>query len=193
MYFIKCISCFASPIDFLLNSDVYVILYSLFVFSASCQFSNTRCPRGWTEQRNECYKFTRTPTKNREEAFKKCREYSAELVSVDSEAEHKFIADWLRTNDPQHKQWYTSGNLKNGIWYWDGSGIQFINIENLWITDLNHEGSRGEDAVYTYALCFIYALAEWCLLNMGYHITDPVHSIYVSDIRTSPVTGVWRE
>ncbi|KAG1669618.1 Contactin [Nymphon striatum] len=131
-------------------SELHLFFMSI-SFVVNVQLETANCPRNWVEERDICYKFTRTPTKNRREAFEKCRDYGAELVSVNSEVEHHFIVNWLRNNDPQHRHWYTSASNKGNVWFWDGDGSQFINIANLWLPNAASMGSNYEDAAYVYS------------------------------------------
>lgn len=93
------------------------------------------CPRGWLEYSDSCYKFVRSPPKSREDARDLCAAYNARLVSVNSFDELQFIKRWLRSNDPQHRRWWTSGYELNGAWSWDGDGTYFSNIDQLWLPD----------------------------------------------------------
>lgn len=103
-----------------------------FVSLSLCQ----ECPRGWREFGDSCYKFIRSPGKQREDARELCQTYNARLLSVNTFEEHQFIIRWLRSNDPQHRRWWTSGYELNGAWQWDGDGMSFSNIDQLWLPDI---------------------------------------------------------
>lgn len=58
------------------------------------------CPDSWEFFRNFCYLFVRSPELTWAEAQLHCREYLADLISVEEPEEHDFLSRWLRTNDP---------------------------------------------------------------------------------------------
>lgn len=92
------------------------------------------CPRGWEDYGSSCYKFNRSPARTRDGAKEACQAYNCELISVNSFEEHRFVVDWLREHDPQHRRWFTSGfESGDNVWTWEGDNAQFSNIENLWL------------------------------------------------------------
>ena len=76
--------------------SVYLLCYFCSIVVVHCQ----RCPTGWVDYQQSCYKFARSPSKTVIQAEQNCLEYNAHLVSVNSLREHLFITSWLRRNDP---------------------------------------------------------------------------------------------
>ncbi|KAL1475262.1 hypothetical protein MTO96_037417 [Rhipicephalus appendiculatus] len=92
------------------------------------------CPRGWVDYGQSCYKFNRSPSRTRDGAKEACQAYNCELISVNTFEEHRFVVDWLREHDPQHRRWFTSGfESGDNVWTWEGDNAQFSNIDNLWL------------------------------------------------------------
>ncbi|XP_037271064.2 contactin [Rhipicephalus microplus] len=92
------------------------------------------CPRGWVDYGQSCYKFNRSPYRTRDGAKEACQAYNCELISVNTFEEHRFVVDWLREHDPQHRRWFTSGfESGDNVWTWEGDNAQFSNIDNLWL------------------------------------------------------------
>uniref|UniRef100_A0A6B0VH84 Putative down syndrome cell adhesion molecule n=1 Tax=Ixodes ricinus TaxID=34613 RepID=A0A6B0VH84_IXORI len=111
------------------NSVLVVSLVS-FVGSAIGQ----SCPKGWDDYGTSCYKFNRSPTRTRDGAKEACQAYNCELVSVNTFEEHRFVVEWLREHDPQHRRWFTSGfESGENVWTWEGDNTQFSNIDSLWL------------------------------------------------------------
>lgn len=128
---------------------VIVILFILF----NCKFEETfaqTCPKEWVDFKDSCYKFTRTPSKTRDQADEQCRAYNADLVSVNNLEEHNFIVNWLRENDPQHRRWYTSGRDDgDNVWLWDSDNTMFTDIDALFLPFKDESYARY--AAYNYS------------------------------------------
>ncbi|CAN7974735.1 unnamed protein product, partial [Ixodes persulcatus] len=76
----------------------------------------------------------RSPTRTRDGAKEACQAYNCELVSVNTFEEHRFVVEWLREHDPQHRRWFTSGfESGENVWTWEGDNTQFSNIDSLWL------------------------------------------------------------
>jgi len=97
-----------------------------------------RCPRNWQRFMQSCYKFTRSPPKKWGDARELCRAFrhddqdKADLASVDSFEEHRFISDYLNKNDPQHRRWYISTRQENkNQWINQGDGTQMLNLDKF--------------------------------------------------------------
>lgn len=102
--------------------------------SATAQLSQQNCPTGWVGFGRSCYKFTRSPRATYSKAIESCLTFSAQLVSVNYLDEHLFIAHYLRDNDPQHLQWWTSAREEGpNNWKWDGDRSSVSNIPDLWL------------------------------------------------------------
>lgn len=121
-----------------------------------------QCPKGWDDYSTSCYKFNRSPLRSRDQAREVCQAYNCDLVSVNTYEEHRFIIQWLREHDPQHRRWFTSGfESGDNLWSWEGDGTQFSNIEDLWLP-------RQEDYVWKYtSYNFSDELNRWGLLKVA--------------------------
>ncbi|XP_064486907.1 contactin-like [Ornithodoros turicata] len=92
------------------------------------------CPRGWEDYDSSCYKFNRSPLRTRDEAREACQAYNCDLISINTFEEHRYVVEWLRVHDPQHRRWFTSGfETSENVWAWEGDGTAFSNIESLWL------------------------------------------------------------
>ncbi|GAB6020063.1 hypothetical protein CHUAL_002802 [Chamberlinius hualienensis] len=114
--------------------EALLLLLSLTLLSIGALSEDVDCPKGWEEYGPSCYRFFRSPLKNREQAFQNCQYMNAYLLSVDTMEEHGFILKWLRENDPQHRTWYSSGvDVGNGVWRWQGNDSPFVGMEQAWL------------------------------------------------------------
>ena len=120
-----------------------------FISLLSAQLSQQSCPSGWVGFGRSCYKFTRSPRATYSKALEACITFSSQLVSVNYLDEHLFIAHYLRDNDPQHLQWWTSAREEGpNNWKWDGDRSSVSNIPDLWLrTDLPFSG-MGSSSPY---------------------------------------------
>ncbi|XP_061187796.1 contactin-like [Saccostrea echinata] len=102
------------------------------------------CPSDWIEYDFHCYKFVFHPKRSYIGARELCKENGAEVLSVDSVAEHTFVRGWLLDFDMERNSWYTSGAVSL-------EEDNFLNFENFdtqlsgniqWSTysDDNHQG-----------------------------------------------------
>lgn len=98
-----------------------------------------KCPRNWVRYKESCYKFTRSPIKIWSDARALCQAFRhddkehADLASVDSYNEHRFITEYLNRHDPQHRRWYISTRQESGVWMNQGDGTQMQNLERFFI------------------------------------------------------------
>lgn len=78
-------------------------MVSLVVMFASKDytFMSTDCPSesGWVMYDKKCYKFNAYPRLAQQAATRSCQENGATLLSVNTQPEHQFIANWLLQND----------------------------------------------------------------------------------------------
>ena len=76
--------------------------------------SEVKCPRNWHMYDKSCYKFTRSPIKRWDDARLICQAFKhqdqdhADLASISTIQEHRFIERLLNEIDPQHRRWYIS-------------------------------------------------------------------------------------
>ncbi|KAM3960940.1 contactin [Aphomia sociella] len=95
-----------------------------------------RCPPHWFRYRESCYRFTKSPSRPRNEARKICQAYEADLAAVNSPEEHGFIITVLTKLDPQKGDWYIAGHQQSpGYWTNDGDGSQLTGLENAFFDD----------------------------------------------------------
>jgi len=93
---------------------IFILLIQRFELGTGGDLDARKCPRHWYQFRGSCYKFTRSPELGRDEASELCREYRhqatdrADLASISSLEEHRFIQSVLNEIDPQHRRWYIS-------------------------------------------------------------------------------------
>ncbi|CAL4146769.1 unnamed protein product, partial [Meganyctiphanes norvegica] len=120
------------------------------------------CPGHWIGFANSCYKFIRSPVKDRNSARELCRALSADLVSVTDKTEHLFLTIQLQSNDPHHRTWYTSGTQRTtDVWENDGDGTSFQDMRDAILPDQESTPYKNFLA-YTYS----YRENEWGLLKV---------------------------
>ncbi|XP_054721680.1 contactin-like [Uloborus diversus] len=130
---------------FLSHAVIVIILCTLSKY-ANCQV----CHKNWEDFKDSCYRFTRTPLKTRLDASDRCRAYNSDLVAVNNLDEHNFIIKWLRENDPQHRQWWTSGRDDgDNNWIWDSDNTLFSDTESMFLPMQNTSYFRY--AAYNYS------------------------------------------
>jgi len=100
---------FGNPLDDIHSTDT-----TRFELGTGGDADALKCPRHWYQFQGSCYKFTRSPELGRDEASELCREYrhqatdKADLASISSLEEHRFVQKVLNEIDPQHRRWYIS-------------------------------------------------------------------------------------
>ncbi|XP_067683459.1 contactin-like isoform X1 [Haliotis asinina] len=119
------------------------------------------CPDQWYSNENKCYRFVAYPRSNYEGASAICREDGAALLSVNTIAEHRFIANWLEGKDqrnreslnhPSKDEWFTSGQVTTGVSggiSWGGDGT-FSRGFNFWLNE-SFALEDGARVVYSFA------------------------------------------
>ncbi len=112
------------------------------------------CPKEWVEFKGtvSCYRFQRYPLMNVEDARVRCQNDGATLLSVESLSEHMFIKDWLRKNDIEQREWYTSGQDLGERWTWTSLNAVF-SFELGFLPDTPYD--QGSNLVYK------YRMGEW--------------------------------
>ncbi|XP_050530514.1 contactin [Daktulosphaira vitifoliae] len=111
-----------------------------------------RCPDFWVKYAQSCYKFVKSPIRQRPEAHRNCQAFGADLASVNNLDEHGFLINQLLHLDPQHRQWYVSGRQSSpGVWINDAENtIPLIDIENALLPEQDTTLNRDYIA-YTYS------------------------------------------
>lgn len=112
--------------------------------------SEMRCPEHWVRFQLSCYRFIKSPLRNRNDAVKNCQAYQAELVSVNSAEEHGFLVNELLWQDPQHRRWYTSARQQSPDYWLNGDNSQLVNMDNAFLPE--HRSTFNKDyLVYSFS------------------------------------------
>lgn len=126
-----------------------------------------RCPQHWVQFQQSCYKFIRSPVRNREDARRNCQAFKSDLVSVNSYDEHGFLIYQLLGIDPQHRKWYTSIRQQTpGFWVNDGDGSQLTNMENAFLP--GQDTAYGKDFI-VYRSVIKYKCSKLLILHWQVH------------------------
>ncbi|XP_066997548.2 contactin [Anabrus simplex] len=88
-----------------------------------------RCPQHWIKFQTSCYRFIKSPLRNRNDAKKNCQAYNSELVSVSNLEEHGFLVYQLLWQDPQHRRWYTSARQQSADYWVNDDSTQLVNMD----------------------------------------------------------------
>jgi len=64
---------------------------------------SVRCPQHWVPFQQSCYRFIRSPVRNRHDARRNCQAFKSDLLSINNFDEHGFIIYQLLGIDPQHR------------------------------------------------------------------------------------------
>lgn len=107
-------------------------------------YESLKCPQHWVQFQSNCYRFIRSPLRNRNDAIRNCQAYDSQLASINSFEEHGFIIYHLMWTDPQHRKWYISTRQQGpGYWINDGDNTQMINMDNAFLP--GQENNYGKD------------------------------------------------
>ncbi|BFY97822.1 hypothetical protein BsWGS_00861 [Bradybaena similaris] len=108
------------------------------------------CPSesGWLVYDRKCYKFNAYPRLDQQRASRTCQENGATLVSVNTQQEHQFIANWLQQNDLSRDSWLTSGVIATQGVTWDGDGSDTTSFDK-WIIPTDKRNVGGH-IMYSY-------------------------------------------
>ncbi|XP_015594638.1 contactin [Cephus cinctus] len=118
-----------------------------------------QCPQYWIRFQESCYRFIKSPIRERDDARRNCQAYQSDLVSINSPEEHGFLLYQLLWQDPQHRKWYTSARSQSGYWSNEADGSQLNNMENAFLPEPN-DGVLGRDYL---AYSFSNSLKRWGL------------------------------
>lgn len=94
-----------------------------------------QCPQHWVKFQESCYRFIKSPLRAREDARRNCQAFQSDLLSINSLEEHGFVLYQLLWQDPQHRRWYTSVKMINGIWINEGDSTSLINMDNAFLPE----------------------------------------------------------
>ncbi|XP_017890877.1 contactin [Ceratina calcarata] len=135
-----------------------IVTYVLVVASAASAQSNVQyeeqyhqCPQHWIRFQESCYRFIKSPIRERSEARKNCEAFQSDLLSINSLDEHGFVLYQLLWQDPQHRDWYTGVRLQNGNWVNEADNTQLVNMENAFLPEPIVDNSYDREyLVYSY-------------------------------------------
>ena len=135
---------FGDPLDEIHSTDT-----TRFELGTGGDVDARKCPYHWWTFRDSCYKFTRSPDLRRDTASENCREYRhqdtdrADLASVSSLEEHRFIQKVLNEIDPQHRRWYISAQQTDQqTWHNEGDKTPMQNLQEYFLQS-DELGSAG--------------------------------------------------
>ncbi|XP_012936570.1 contactin [Aplysia californica] len=106
----------------MMEVNLLLISFLLLIGSSVQQIWNCPTDRGWEKYGEKCYKFYAFPRLTRGSASPVCQNDGATLLSINTVKEHQFIDRWLRANDQQRTDWWTSGTITSTGVRWDGDG-----------------------------------------------------------------------
>ncbi|XP_046576774.1 contactin-like [Haliotis rubra] len=116
----------------------------LVVMATVCLCSGQDCPLNWAEYMDHCYHFVFHPPRPYVEADTACQADGATLVSVNDDAEHQFITNYLTQYDINRRdRWYTSGVQMGDTWQWQGDGTDIM-TGDYWDDDAMAPDSTGQ-------------------------------------------------
>lgn len=136
---------------------VEAILVHIFICSSSILAQNVhygevfyQCPQHWIKFQDSCYRFIKSPIRERQDAKRNCEAYQSDLVTINSLDEHGFILYQLLWQDPQHRKWYTGIKYQNGNWINEGDNTPLLNMENAFLPEPNDNILDRNYLVYSY-------------------------------------------
>lgn len=134
-----------------------IILTLLLIVSTNVHSQNVlyeevqyQCPQHWIKFQESCYRFIKSPIREREEARKNCQAYQSDLVTINSLEEHGFILYQLLWQDPQHRKWYTGIKYQNANWMNEGDNTQLLNMDNAFLPEPNDNVLGRDYLTYSY-------------------------------------------
>ncbi|CAG0881139.1 unnamed protein product [Darwinula stevensoni] len=98
------------------------------------------CPPNWVTYDLSCYRFVRSPMKDREEARRHCQSFNAELVAVNTLEEHSFLVRQLRVIDPHHRPWYVGARQQSkDHWVNDADNTDYSNLRDAFLKEREYD------------------------------------------------------
>ncbi|XP_053991481.1 contactin [Hylaeus volcanicus] len=130
----------------------YTLIVSNGVFSQNMIYGEIlyQCPQHWIQSHDSCYRFIKSPIREREEARRNCQAYQSDLVTINSLEEHGFLLYQLLWQDPQHRKWYTGIKQQNGNWINEGDNTQLLSMDNAFLPEPNDNVFDRDYLVYSY-------------------------------------------
>ncbi|XP_076173707.1 contactin-like [Ptiloglossa arizonensis] len=130
----------------------YILIVLSGVFSQNMLYGEIlyQCPQHWIQFQESCFRFIKSPIREREEARKNCQAYQSDLVTINSLEEHGFLLYQLLWQDPQHRKWYTGIKYQNGNWINEGDNTQLLSMDNAFLPEPNDNIPGKDYLVYSY-------------------------------------------
>ena len=131
---------------------IYILIVSSNTFAQNILYGEQyhQCPQHWIKFQESCYRFIKSPIRNRQEARRNCEAYQSDLVTINSLEEHGFILYHLLWQDPQHRKWYTGIKYQNGNWLNEADSTQLLNMDNAFLPEPIDNIFGGDYLVYSY-------------------------------------------
>lgn len=114
---------------------IHILSYNTFAQNILYEELYQHCPQHWIKFQESCYRFIKSPIKERQDAKRNCEAYQSDLVTINSLEEHGFILYQLLWQDPQHRKWYTGVKYQNGNWINEGDNTQLVNMDNAFLPE----------------------------------------------------------
>ncbi|XP_043215270.1 contactin-like [Amphibalanus amphitrite] len=135
------------------------------------------CPKNWVQYEDACYRFVRSPIKRRDAAREACQGFAADLMSLNTMEEHAFVVNWLRNNDPQHRDWYMGARQQtSNVWTNDGDSTPLQGLESAFLP----EQENVVDKSYA-AYSFSEGSSQWGLRK----VPGVERLLYICEIKLS--------
>ncbi|XP_012215435.1 contactin [Linepithema humile] len=142
----RIMTCLLSTVVFSL-----ILLFPALAQHAFYQQTYYKCPQHWKQFQDSCYRFVKSPLRQREDARKNCQAFQSDLLSIHSLEEYRFVLYELIYQDPQHRRWLTGVRLINGIWINEADGTSMQNMDNAFLPEPNDNVLGREYLAYSYS------------------------------------------
>ncbi len=125
---------FGNPLE-----EIHSVDTTRFELGDGVDAREVRCPRNWHRFDRACYKFTRSPIKRWDDARLICQAFkhqdqdSADLASISTLEEHRFIEMVLNDIDPQHRRWYISTRQEGQDTWVNQDQTQMLNLQEYFL------------------------------------------------------------
>ncbi|XP_039297800.1 contactin [Nilaparvata lugens] len=117
------------------------------------------CPQHWHRFQNSCYRFIKSPLRNRNDARRNCQAYVSDLVSINNLEELGFIVNRLIQEDPQHRRWYIGAHEQSpGYWVNEGDSTALTDMDSAFLPE---QGTLTNQPKPHLAFSYSYPLRKW--------------------------------
>ncbi|XP_037068317.1 contactin-like isoform X2 [Pollicipes pollicipes] len=140
------------------------------------------CRKNWVEYDKSCYRFFRSPLKDRDDARDACQVFAADLMSLSTMEEHAFVVNWLRTHDPQHRVWYMGARQQtSNLWTNEPDNTPLQGLDAAFLPD--QEGITDRNfAAYSYS----ETSNQWGLLK----VSGSDRLLYICEIKLADLNSI---